>query len=180
MNAPRDAYFYIASLPPETLAFIEVELPNPAALSKIRAYLQKWRPIRLSLPASELDALGIPRGPKFDKILEQLFDAQLRGKAKTPEDRTKRLRQYAGIKEEPKKKLEKEKKAKGKEAEPPAVTKGKSPLKQSAPSMQGKPTGNAPPAAAPTTAAVAPNLHKPAAQSGTAKTKTGKRKAGER
>ena len=29
-NAPRDAYFYLASLPPEMLAFIPVELPNAA------------------------------------------------------------------------------------------------------------------------------------------------------
>ncbi len=109
-NAPRDAYFYLASLPPEMLVFIEVEMPNPRALSKIRNYIQKWRPMRLALPVAELDALGIPRGPKFDKILEQLFELQLRGKARSPEDRTKALRSLAGIKEEPKKKEEKEKK----------------------------------------------------------------------
>ena len=109
-NEPRDAYFYIASLPPEMLVFIEVEMPNPRALSKIRSYVQKWRPMRLALPVAELDALGIPRGPKFDKILEQLFEMQLRGKTRTPEDRTKALRSLAGIKEEPKKKEEKEKK----------------------------------------------------------------------
>jgi tRNA nucleotidyltransferase/poly(A) polymerase len=144
MNAARDAYFYLASVPSETLAFIETELPNPAAMSKIRAYLQKWRPLRLSLPAGELDALGIPRGPKFDKILEQLFEAQLRGKGKTPEDRTKLLRQYAGIKEEPKKKPEKEKKGKGKDATPIAaaapVAKGKFAGKPAAPPSAAKPS----------------------------------------
>ncbi|HTZ74699.1 MAG TPA: hypothetical protein VMB47_12315 [Candidatus Aquilonibacter sp.] len=115
MNMPRDAYAYIASLPPEMLAFIEVETPNPAAISKIRAYVQKWRPLRLSLPFNELDALGVPRGPQFDKIMEQLFESQLRGRGKTPEERAKLLRQYAGIKEEPKKKQEKDKKGKAKE-----------------------------------------------------------------
>jgi tRNA nucleotidyltransferase (CCA-adding enzyme) len=109
-NVPRDAYFYLASLPPEMLVFIEVELPNPKAVSKIRNYIQKWRPMRLALPVAELDALGIARGPKFDKIIEQLFEMQLRGKARSPEDRTKALRNLAGIKEEPKKKEEKEKK----------------------------------------------------------------------
>jgi tRNA nucleotidyltransferase (CCA-adding enzyme) len=111
-DAPKDAYSYLASLPSETLAFIEVEMPHPRALSKIRNYLQKWRPMRLALPAAELDSLGVPRGPKFDKILEQFFEMQLRGKARSPEDRTKVLRQLAGIKEEPKKKPEKEKKKK--------------------------------------------------------------------
>lgn len=127
-NAPRDAYAYLASLPPEMLAFIEVELPNPRALSKIRNYIQKWRPLRLALPIAELDALGIPRGPKFDKILDQLFDMQLRGKAKTPEDRTRILRDLAGIKDEVKKKPEKEKKkAKGGEAPAPAAKAGGKP-----------------------------------------------------
>jgi len=127
-NAPRDAYAYLASLPSEMLAFIEVELPNPRALSKIRNYIQKWRPLRLALPVAELDALGVPRGPKFDKILDQLFDLQLRGKAKTPEDRTRILRDLAGIKDEVKKKPEKEKKkGKGAEAAPAKALGGKAP-----------------------------------------------------
>src|SRR4029077_807028 len=109
-DAAKDAYFYIASLPSEMLVFIEVELANPRAASKLRNYIQKWRPLRLALPASELDTLGIARGPKFDKILEQFFEMQLRGKGRDPESRTKILRQLAGIKEEPKKKPEKEKK----------------------------------------------------------------------
>ena len=79
-NAPRDAYSFLSSVPAETLVFIEVELPNPKALSKIRNYMQKWRPLRQGLPMGELEALGVPRGPKFDKIIEQVFDLQLRGK----------------------------------------------------------------------------------------------------
>lgn len=117
-ETPRDAYFYLASLPPEMLAFIEAEIPDARAVSKIRNYLQKWRPLRLALPVAELDSLGLPRGPKFDEILEQLFEKQLRGKAKTPEERTKLLRDLAGIKDEPPKKPEK--KRKGKEASAPA------------------------------------------------------------
>ena len=104
-NAPKDAYFYIASLPPEMLAFIEVEMPNPKAISKIRNYLQKWRPLRLGLPMGELDALGVARGPKFDKIIEQLFELQLRGRgARSRRAASKILRNLAGIKDEPKKK----------------------------------------------------------------------------
>jgi tRNA nucleotidyltransferase (CCA-adding enzyme) len=149
MNAAKDAYAYVSSVPAEILTFIEVETPNPAAVSKIRAYAQKWRPLKLALPIGELEALGVPRGPKFDKILEQLFEAQLRGKGKTPEDRTKLLRQYAGIKEDPKKKLEKEKKGKGKEVAAAAVppdAKGKAGAKQVA-APQGKPAAFAPPTA---------------------------------
>ncbi len=167
MNASRDAYAYIASLPPEMLAFIEVEMPNPAALSKIRAYVQKWRPLHLSLPTAELDALGVPRGPKFDKVMEQLFEAQLRGRGKTPEDRSKLLRQYAGIKEEPKKKPEKEKKSRVKEGE---ATKGKQSAKEG--SAKSKPAGESGPGPAPEIA----KPHKSAAHSASPKSKPGKQK----
>ncbi len=119
-ETPRDAYFYLASLPPEMMAFIETEVPDARAVSKIRNYLQKWRPLRLALPVAELDALGVPRGTKFDEIIEHFFEKQLRGKGKTPEERTKLLRDLAGIKEEPPKKPEK--KRKGKEAAAPAET----------------------------------------------------------
>jgi hypothetical protein len=105
------------------LAFIEVEFPNPPVVSKLHNFIQKWRPLRQALPAGELDALGVPRGPKFDKILDQIFEMQLRGRARTPEDRTKALRQLAGVKDEPKKKPEKEKKKRGeKSAVAPAAT----------------------------------------------------------
>jgi tRNA nucleotidyltransferase/poly(A) polymerase len=120
-NAPKDAYSYIASLPGEMLAFLEVEFPSPPVISKLHNFLQKWRPLRLALPAAELDALGVQRGPKFDKILDQVFEMQLRGRARTPEDRTKALRQLAGIKDEPKKKPEKEKKKRGEKNTPGAT-----------------------------------------------------------
>ena len=108
-NAPRDAYNYLTHVPHDILTFLQAENPNPKALSKIRNYLQKWRPLRASLPVAELDSLGIPRGAKFDKILEDLFEMQLRGRARDPEDRTKCLRKLAGIKPEPVKKVKDEK-----------------------------------------------------------------------
>jgi tRNA nucleotidyltransferase (CCA-adding enzyme) len=111
MNAPVDAYRFLEKLPLDQLAFLLAESNNSGALSKIRAYLNKWRPIRNALPgvANELEALGMPRGDKFDQIVEQVFAMQLTGRGKTPEERIKILRKLSGIKEAPKKK-EKEKK----------------------------------------------------------------------
>src|SRR5256885_17130315 len=60
--------------------------------------------------ATELEALGMARGAKFDQIVDQVFAMQLTGRGKTPEEREKILRKLSGIKEPPKKK-EKEKKA---------------------------------------------------------------------
>ncbi len=102
----RDAFNFSDQLPLEQLIFIMAEFRQAKALGKIKSYVQKWRPLRLALPAAELEALGVPRGPKFDKILEKLFDVQLQGRGRAPEDRTRLLRQFAGLKPEPKKKME--------------------------------------------------------------------------
>lgn len=110
-NAPIDAYRFLEQLPVDQTAYLLAESNNSAALSKIRAYLHKWRPVRIGLPAvaNELQALGMARGPKFDEIVEQVFAIQLTGRGKTAEERDKILRKLSGIKEAPKKK-EKEKK----------------------------------------------------------------------
>ena len=108
---PIEAFRYIDKLPMEYVAYLLAESSNSAALSKLKAYLHKWRPVRLALPivSNELEALGMPRGPKFDQIVQEVFAAQLNGRGKTPEEREKMLRKLSGIKEPPKKK-EKEKK----------------------------------------------------------------------
>jgi tRNA nucleotidyltransferase (CCA-adding enzyme) len=113
MNAPIEAYRFLEQMPLDQIAFLLAESSNSGALSKIRAYLHKWRPIRIALPAvaNELEALGMARGPKFDEIVQQVFAMQLTGRGKTPEEREKILRKLSGIKEAPKKK-EKEKKSK--------------------------------------------------------------------
>src|SRR5207248_2728142 len=111
MQAPVDAYRFLEKLPLEQMAYLLAESSNSGALSKIRAYLHKWRPIRngLAQVGNELETLGMARGAKFDQIVEQVFAIQLAGRGKTPEEREKILRKLSGIKEPPKKK-EKEKK----------------------------------------------------------------------
>jgi tRNA nucleotidyltransferase/poly(A) polymerase len=111
MNAPVDAFHFLEKMPLDQIAYLMAESNKSAALSKIRAFLNKWRPVRNALPvvATELEALGMVRGTKFDQIVEQVFAMQLTGRGKTKEEREKILRKLSGIKEPPKKK-EKEKK----------------------------------------------------------------------
>jgi tRNA nucleotidyltransferase (CCA-adding enzyme) len=112
MNAPVEAFHFLEKLPLDQIAYLMAESNKSAALSKIRAFLNKWRPVRNALPvvSTELEALGMPRGTKFDQIVEQVFGMQLTGRGKTKEEREKILRKLSGIKEPPKKK-EKEKKS---------------------------------------------------------------------
>jgi tRNA nucleotidyltransferase (CCA-adding enzyme) len=110
-KTPIEAYRYIEKVPMEFVAYLLSESNNSAAVSKLKAFLHKWRPIRQALPvvATELEAIGMPSGPKFDQIVQDVFAIQLNGRGKTPEERVKILRKLSGIKELPKKK-EKEKK----------------------------------------------------------------------
>ncbi len=121
-KTPIDAYHFIEKLPLDVIAYLLAESNNSAAVSKLKAYLHKWRPIRQALPVvtTELEALGMPRGLKFDQVIDDVFAAQLNGRGKTPEERVKILRKLSGIKEPPKKK-EKEKKS-PKAAEKPAAS----------------------------------------------------------
>jgi len=110
-KTPVEAFRYIEKLPIDVVAYLLAESNNSAAVSKLKAYLHKWRPIRQALPTvvNELEAIGMPRGPKFDHVINEVFAAQLNGRGKTPEERERILRKLSGIKEPPKKK-EKEKK----------------------------------------------------------------------
>ena len=67
----------------------------------------------ISAVSSELAALGMPAGAKFDAIVDQVFAMQLTGRGKTVEEREKILRKLSGIKEAPKKKEKEKKSSKG-------------------------------------------------------------------
>ena len=115
MAAPIDAFRFLEKMPVGTMAQLLAFSSNSGAVSKIRAYLNKWRPLRQGIPtvANELTAIGMPAGPKFDAIVNQVFAMQLTGRGKTPEEREKILRKLSGIKEQPKPKESKGKEKKG-------------------------------------------------------------------
>jgi len=149
--SPRDAYAFLEKTRQDLLAYIIAESSNSKAVGKIRNYLFKWKPMRNALPgvAVELEAVGLERGPKFDKVLEDFFQAQLLGKARKPEDHAKVLRKLAGIKEAPKKieekkKPEKEKSRKGVAApanSAASAANSPAPPKQEGPSAKGQAPG---------------------------------------
>jgi tRNA nucleotidyltransferase (CCA-adding enzyme) len=148
LNAPIDAYKFLEKMPVDRLGYLLAETRNSAALSKIKAYLHKWRPLRagISTVRDELKRIGMPEGAKFDAVVEQMFALQLNGRGKTPEEREKTLRKLSGIKEPPK-----QKEGKGKEKK---AGKGSEKAHDALMKMQGKPKGK-PAEAAPASKATA-------------------------
>jgi len=112
MKDARAAYDALEKMPSETIAFLLTYTRQSKVLARIHAYISKWKPMRASLPAVQLEALGVPRGPKFDAILDHFFTLQLHGRVRGPEHYDRILRNLAGIKPEPKKKPKPEKKSK--------------------------------------------------------------------
>jgi len=104
LAAPIDAYRFLERMRTDTLAHLLAFSSISTAVSKIRAYLNKWRPLRQGIPAivNELTTIGMPAGPKFDAVVDQVFAMQMTGRGKTPEEREKILRKLSGIKEQPK------------------------------------------------------------------------------
>jgi len=104
LAAPIDSYRFLEKMRTDILAHLLAFSSNSTAVSKIRAYLNKWRPLRQGIPAivNELTAMGMPPGPKFDAVVDQVFAMQMTGRGKTPEERVKILRKLSGIKEPPK------------------------------------------------------------------------------
>jgi tRNA nucleotidyltransferase (CCA-adding enzyme) len=137
LNAPIDAFKFIEKMPADQIGYLLAESRNSSALSKIKAYLNKWRPLRAGITAvrDELKRIGMPEGAKFDAVIEQMFALQLTGRGKSPEEREKTLRKLSGIKEPPKQKEPKSKEKKG--------AKGTEKAHDALMKMQGKSKGKA-------------------------------------
>ena len=86
-----DTYAFLEKTPLDLQAYILAESSNGKAVGKIKSYLHKWKPLRQGLPgvALELELIGMEHGAKFDKVIEDFFNAQLMGRARKPEDHAK-------------------------------------------------------------------------------------------
>jgi len=131
-GSPSRVYTLLSDQPLPVLLFLLAYFQQAGIQSRVKAYFQKAPVVRANLPRAELAALGLPPGPKFEKIIEQVFMDQLDGKIRTPAQVDKELRSLAGIKESkpvpaaPSRKLGGEKKAKAAEAKAAATKAPKS------------------------------------------------------
>lgn len=94
-------YTILSAAPSPLPVLLLVRHSQAAVQNRVKAFFTKFPAVRAALPRAELEAIGMPAGPKFNKVLEQVFLEQLDGKLKTPPQITKALRAYSGIKEPP-------------------------------------------------------------------------------
>lgn len=92
-NTPSRAYQLLEQQPGELLLFILMKFPQKKIQDKVKNYLFRHRKIRDNLPRVELESLGVaPDSPRFQKILDAYFFAQIDGKVKSSKDPLKPLR----------------------------------------------------------------------------------------
>lgn len=98
---PSRTYRLLTGEPQELLLYLLAYHPQTKTQNRIKNFLHKVPLVRARLPRAELQGIGMKTGPKFEKILEQVFFDQLDGKIKTPQQLIKELRALSGIKEPP-------------------------------------------------------------------------------
>jgi len=100
-SKPSQVYTLLVDAPKAVALLVLAHYPQPGIQNRVKAFFTKYPAIRAALPRAELTSLGLAPGPKFDKVLEQVFIDQLDGKLKTPQQLTKALMSYGGIKAPP-------------------------------------------------------------------------------
>jgi tRNA nucleotidyltransferase (CCA-adding enzyme) len=98
-SLPSQVYSLLTDVPQSELLYVLGNYSQEKIQSKIKNFLFKYPLVRANLPRADLQALGVPFGAKFDRILEQIFFAQLDGKIRTPQQAAKELKDLAGFKE---------------------------------------------------------------------------------
>lgn len=98
---PSRVYKLLLPQPQNLLMYILAYFPQTKTQNRVKSFLHKFPLVRARVPRAELQGIGMKPGPKFEKILEQIFLDQLDGKFKTQQQVIKQLRVLSGIKEPP-------------------------------------------------------------------------------
>jgi hypothetical protein len=102
-KAAKNSYVLtlLSGVPQYLLLYLLVYYPQAKIQSRVKNFLFKFPQLRAKLPRAELQAMGMPPGPKFEDVLERVFLDQLDGKIRTHPQMVSELRALSGIKEPP-------------------------------------------------------------------------------
>ena len=94
-------YTLLSASPLNQVLFLLIHDSRSTVQNRVKAFLAKYPAIRAALPRAELESLGLPPGPQFEKVMDQIFLDELDGRIRNPQHMTKLLMDYAGIKAPP-------------------------------------------------------------------------------
>ncbi len=88
--APSQTHRLLAPWPDEIVLFLMAKAQSQPktqrALHHIRTYVTKGKFVKITLTGDDLDIMGLPKGPAYRKILDQLLAAKLDGLISTTEE----------------------------------------------------------------------------------------------
>lgn len=83
---PSGAVALLEPHPPPAIEALVLLAERPLAARRARRYLGEWRFVRPRLNGRDVEALGVPRGPRIGAALAALRAARLDGRVKTRDD----------------------------------------------------------------------------------------------
>ena len=86
----------LAEWPPEGLLLLVLL----GGGERVGLYWQEWRHIRLEITGADLQALGVPPGPRIRRVLERVLAARLSGEALDRAAQLALAQRYAEMEEE--------------------------------------------------------------------------------
>ena len=88
--APSEVYALLSDWPNEILLFLmaktQLKPTRQRGMERIREYLTTWQHCSIALTGHDLEALGLPKGPAFRRILDAIFQFKLDGMVTTEDD----------------------------------------------------------------------------------------------
>jgi tRNA nucleotidyltransferase (CCA-adding enzyme) len=88
--APSEIYPLLAPWPKEFVLFLMAKAQSKSAthtaMERIREFLTTFQAVSLTLTGHDLEEMGLPKGPAYRRVLDNVFQAKLDGLVVTPED----------------------------------------------------------------------------------------------
>lgn len=85
-HRPSDIYRALQDFNPEEILFMMAKTSSERVRRAISHYLHRYRNVQTELRGRDLKAMGIPPGPVYRAILDELLDAQINGEVKSRQD----------------------------------------------------------------------------------------------
>jgi len=86
LRDPAETYKLLSHLKLETVLFSMALSKDRRKQEAISRYLTELRNVKTIIKGDDLKKMGIPPGPVYTKVLQELLDARLRGSVKSRED----------------------------------------------------------------------------------------------
>ncbi len=85
-QTPSQVYRLLDGYPLRVLLIAYVAAGEPLVCDLIHQYVHRWRQVRTSVTGRDLKALGVPPGPRYSDLLDELLHARLDGRINTDEE----------------------------------------------------------------------------------------------